>query len=56
MRFGSLACRAPTPLVRALGQQGSSAAARVRGVMLPYAALVALTATSGAFVAGELSL
>lgn len=41
----------PTPLIRS---SGSSAVASVaRGRLLPFAVLVAITATSGAFVAGE---
>mmetsp|Transcript_7675 Transcript_7675/g.19050 ORF Transcript_7675/g.19050 Transcript_7675/m.19050 type:complete len:553 (-) Transcript_7675:242-1900(-) len=42
----------PRPLVRDMGEAAGAWAARVRGKLLPFAALVAVTATSGAFVAG----
>ncbi len=57
VRMCSYACipyvyRTPTPLARQLTAQGQAVTARVRGLMLPFAALVAITASSGAFVAG----
>jgi len=42
----------PKPLLAGLSQEAAAVARRVRGVALPFGALVAVTATSGAFVAG----
>ena len=47
-------CSVPVPVLRGSGAAMASATARVRRLALPFSGLVALTAASGAFVAGRI--